>query len=120
MDKVLFHKLVSLFINKEKNEVTDSFLPEELMRCLDAFQPGNNYNYIFDVKEMKYLYFSPKVVDVLGYHPQDLNLMFLMQQIHPDDFKLYTRIEGGVQHFLQKKNDADDRFKNIVRLSIAK
>jgi PAS domain-containing protein len=46
---------------------------------------GSQFVYIFDFPRGEVNYVSPGIQKIFGYAPEDVNLQFLYEKIHPDD-----------------------------------
>jgi len=88
---------------------TDAVHVEELKieiefhkRLLSVFQPGRHYYMVFNVYHMELEFISPEIADVLGFAPEEVNAMFFLDRIHPDDKPWFLGFEGRSTEFLTK------------------
>jgi hypothetical protein len=88
------------------SRITKNAVPTETVfdfdfqkKILDIFQIGNYYYYIFDIKNLRFEFMSPEIVNVLGYKPAELNVEFFMSKIHPDDQVVFLNHENTVIDF---------------------
>ncbi|HPJ10095.1 MAG TPA: LuxR C-terminal-related transcriptional regulator [Flavobacterium sp.] len=91
------------------SRITKNAVPTETVfdfdfqkKILDIFQIGNYYYYIFDIKNLRFEFMSPEIVNVLGYKPAELNVEFFMSKIHPDDQVVFLNHENTVIDFFSK------------------
>jgi len=68
-------------------------------RLLSFFQVGDYYYYIFNIKTSAIEFMSDGVTALLGYRPQQIDVPFLLQKIHPDDQPWFLRFEEKVGTF---------------------
>jgi DNA-binding CsgD family transcriptional regulator len=85
---------------------TDGSNPAELKlqldfhkRLLSIFQPGSYYYFIFNMYRSEFDFVSPSITDVLGYTPEETTVMFIMNNIHPDDKPYFLKFEQRVTEF---------------------
>lgn len=71
-------------------------------KLLNIFQVGDFYYYIFNLKDSQFDLMSKEVETVLGYKPSDLDVPFLINNIHPDDQSWFLNIENKVAGFFRK------------------
>ena len=74
-------------------------LPHDRTLRLPEFQPcdikgfedltnfGSQFIYVFDFPRGEVSYVSPGIEKILGYGPEEVNLRFLYEKIHPDDLR---------------------------------
>ena len=74
----------------EKDKIT----LELTNRLIHFFQAGDFYVYLFNVAMADFEYISPGVEKVLGYRPEEINLEFLFDKIHPEDQAIYVNYEN--------------------------
>ena len=70
-------------------------------RLLNIFQAGRHYYMIFNVFHAAFEFVSPEIKDVLGYEPDEMNAMFFMDSIHPDDKVYFLSYENRSTEFLK-------------------
>lgn len=71
---------------------------ELLARC---FCPGPFYYYVIDSPTLTLDWVSNSSLDVLGIEPTNLDLLQLVNRVHPDDQAFLYRCEDLVAHFLR-------------------
>jgi DNA-binding CsgD family transcriptional regulator len=86
---------------KDANEEELKFSLEIHKKLLNFFQVGDYYYYIFNVKHSKFELMSNDVINVLGYHPEEINVPFLLSNIHPEDQPWFLNFENKVTDFIQ-------------------
>lgn len=68
-------------------------------KMLEILQVGPSYFFIFNPPLGDIEYCSEHIADVLGYQPEELTIDFMMQCIHPDDFRFFCEFEDEVVNF---------------------
>jgi len=68
-------------------------------KMINIFQVGDYYYFIFNPPEMVIEYASPAMLSILGYEPEQFNLDFLFQIIHPEDLPYFMDFEATVTSF---------------------
>jgi len=68
-------------------------------RLLSVFQAGRHYYMIFNISQMELEFISPEIKNVLGYEPDEINAMFFLEQIHPDDKSYFLNFENKLTEF---------------------
>jgi DNA-binding CsgD family transcriptional regulator len=71
-------------------------------RILSFFQVGDYYYYVFNIKNRCIDLMSNEVTHVLGYRPEEMNLQFLLEKIHPDDRPWFLNFENKTGEFLMQ------------------
>lgn len=74
-------------------------------KLFNAFHIGSYYYYIFNVKKICFEFVSPEIAEVLGYAPQDLDVAFFIDKIHPDDKPWFLNFEYKVNDFFKTLNN---------------
>jgi len=69
-------------------------------KILSFFQVGDYYYYVFNIKNRCIDFMSNEVTHVLGYQPEEMNLRFLLEKIHPDDRPWFLNFENKTGDFL--------------------
>ena len=70
-------------------------------RLLNLFQPGTYYYYIFNIFRAEFDFVSPGVTNVLGYHPDEVNIHFFLDIMHPDDKPYFLQFEKRITEFFK-------------------
>ncbi|MCW3115248.1 MAG: hypothetical protein JWR18_3644 [Segetibacter sp.] len=86
-------------ITENAKEAELEFSLEIHKKLLNFFQVGDYYYYIFNVKESKFELISSEIKNVLGYHPDEVDVAFLLSNIHPDDQPWFLNFENKVAEF---------------------
>lgn len=68
-------------------------------KLLNIFQAGRYYYMVFNICKMELEYISPDVTAVLGYESEEINTMFFLEQIHPDDKPYFLNFENKLTEF---------------------
>lgn len=68
-------------------------------KLLSFFQVGDYYYYIFNVKKSIFELISDEITATLGYHPSEVDVPFLLSNIHPDDQPWFLNFENKVTEF---------------------
>ncbi len=71
-------------------------------RLLHIFQAGRYYYMIFNVYQMELEFISAEIVDVLGYRSDEINALFFLDRIHPDDKRYFLNSENKLTEFLKQ------------------
>lgn len=69
-------------------------------RLLNIFQAGSHYYMIFNVSQMELEFISPDIKKVLGYESEEINALFFLDQIHPEDKAYFLNSESKLTEFL--------------------
>lgn len=69
-------------------------------RLLNVFQAGRHYYMVFNIYHMELEFISPEITDALGYAPEEVNAMFFLDNIHPDDKPWFLSFENRSTEFL--------------------
>jgi len=84
----------------------DSGRPHELelqielhKRLLHLFQPGTYYYYIFNIFQAELEFVSPGISCVLGYAPEEMNILRLLDILHPEDKPYFLEFERRITEF---------------------
>jgi DNA-binding CsgD family transcriptional regulator len=62
-------------------------------RLLNLLQIGKYYYFVFNIFQGEFDLMSKNVKDVLGYEPEEMTVMFLLDNVHPDDKKYLLNYE---------------------------
>ncbi len=68
-------------------------------RLLGFFQVGDYYYYIFNIKTSAIEFMSDGVRKLLGYEPNEVDVPFLLNKIHPEDQPWFLSFEQRVGEF---------------------
>jgi DNA-binding CsgD family transcriptional regulator len=68
-------------------------------RLLNIFQAGRHYYMVFNVFDMELEFISPEILSVLEYEPHEINAMFFLDRIHPDDKIYFLNFENRLAEF---------------------
>ena len=71
-------------------------------KLLSFFQVGDFYYFIFNVSILDFDLVSKEIETVLGYHPSEFNLQFLLDISHPDDRPYFLNFENKAREFLAR------------------
>lgn len=71
-------------------------------RLLNIFQVGRHYFMIFNVFRTELEFIAPEIADVLGYEPDEMDAMFFLDRIHPDDKPYFLSFENRLTEFFQE------------------
>ncbi len=80
-------------------------------RLLNIFQAGSYYYLIFNIYQGAIEFISDGMNEVLGYNPDELSALFLMDNIHPDDKSYFLDFEYRIAAFF--KTLPFDKIKNF-------
>ena len=78
---------------KTESEYTEELELELHKRLLNLLQIGKYYYFIFNIFQGEFDLISESVKDVLGYEPEKMTAMFLIDNVHPDDKKYLLNYE---------------------------
>lgn len=70
-------------------------------RLLSIFQPGNYYYLVFNIYQGAIEFISGGITDILGYEPGEVDVLFLMDKIHPDDKSCFLNFEYKITQFFK-------------------
>lgn len=88
-----------------KNEPSKSIALDQQLeihkRLLNIFQAGRHYYMVFNIYLMELEFISPDIQAVLGYKPDEVNAMFFLDCIHPDDKPYFLSFENRLTEFIQ-------------------
>lgn len=88
-------------INTDKPYTKNLELTLEIhKKLLNIFQAGRYYYMIFNVSLMELEFISPDVKDILGYESDEINAIFFLDRIHPDDKPYFLNFEKKLAEFL--------------------
>jgi len=79
-----------------------SFDLEIHKKLLNIFNVGPYYYYVFNVSNTGLEFMSPLVTEVLGYEPDEIDIPFLLDKIHPDDIPWFLNFENKVGCFFRE------------------
>src|SRR5665647_651196 len=101
MKPVVFNEAEKIWkrISMNANKVDLEFSLEIHKRLLSFFQVGDYYYYIFNVKQSVFELMSHEVTNLLGYHPEEIDVPFFLSKIHPEDQHWFLNFEGKVVEF---------------------
>jgi len=68
-------------------------------KLMTIFEVGDSYFYVFDLIDMKLDFMSKETEKLLGYPPNQWNMGFLLEKIHPDDQPWFLNIENKATEF---------------------
>jgi DNA-binding CsgD family transcriptional regulator len=68
-------------------------------KLLNVFQAGKYYYMVFNICQMELEFISPDISAVLGYESTEINAMFFLEQIHPDDKPYFLNFENKLTEF---------------------
>jgi DNA-binding CsgD family transcriptional regulator len=68
-------------------------------KLLNVFQAGKHYYMVFNICQMELEFISPDISAALGYESTEINAMFFLEQIHPDDKPYFLSFENRLTEF---------------------
>nr|WP_295871984.1 LuxR C-terminal-related transcriptional regulator [uncultured Chitinophaga sp.] len=74
---------------------------EAQKRLFNIFQAGNFYYIIFNMYKSELDFVDSNITRVLGYSPEEFNIAFLMENIHPEDKPYFLNFEYRVVEFFK-------------------
>jgi len=87
-------------INNETPHLKELELTLEIhKKLLNFFQAGNHYYMIFNLCQMELEFISSDIKKVLGYEPNEINALFFLDRIHPDDKPYFLHFENRLTEF---------------------
>lgn len=69
-------------------------------RLLEFFVLGDSYYFILNNKTLEFEFISKEVESVMGYHPSEISLHFIIEKIHPRDRAWFLTIGARIKEFL--------------------
>lgn len=70
-------------------------------RLLNLFQIGGYYYIVFNIFQGEIEFASDEVKTVLGYEPEEISILFLMDKIHPEDKNYFLKFEYKIAEFFK-------------------
>lgn len=112
MKPTFFKNASQIWKSASSDAKTDgfSFDLEIHKKLLNIFHVGPYYYYVFNVPDLVLEYMSPLVKEVLGYEPDEIDLPFLLDKIHPEDIPWFLNFENNITSFF--KELSIDQFPN--------
>lgn len=86
-------------IAKDASEDELKFSLEIHKKLLNFFQVGEYYYYIFNVKQSVFELISNEITSLLGYQPEEVDVPFFVNNIHPEDQPWFLNFENKVKDF---------------------
>lgn len=104
MSEILLNEALKIWgkVNIGEPAKENSFDLEVQKKLLNIFSVGDYYYYIFNLKESKFDLISEEVESVLGYKPEELDLINFISKIHPEDQPWFLNIENKLTEFFSK------------------
>jgi DNA-binding CsgD family transcriptional regulator/PAS domain-containing protein len=95
-------KIWSTVVKEEPGYPLELKLQLELHKqLLNLFQPGTYYYYVFNIFEADFDFVSPGVTNVLGYMPEEMDIHFFLEIIHPEDKPYFLQFEQRITEFFK-------------------
>lgn len=91
-------------VNKEPAEEQKHTSPEAHRRMFTIFQNRKYYYFVFNIFKADFENMSSSVEEALGYRPEEMNAVFFIQQIHPDDKPYFLKFEKCVTEFFKTRS----------------
>ncbi len=103
MNSTFFKEAVQIWksISGENKADKHIFDLEIHKKLLNIFHVGPYYFYVFNVNNPAIEFMSPLVNEVLGYEPDEIDLPFLLDKIHPEDMPWFLNFENRVSGFFR-------------------
>lgn len=93
----------STVVHKESDDTNHLQLQLEThKRLLNLFQAGNYYYFIFNIFNVEIENMSSGITKVLGYTPEEVNVAFMMDKMHPDDKSYFLNFEYRIAEFFKQ------------------
>lgn len=81
-------------------------------RLLNLLQIGQYYYFIFNIFQGEFDLVSTSVKDVLGYEPDEITVLFILDNVHPDDKKYLLNYEfKSIEFFKTLDYDKIKKYK---------
>lgn len=104
-------KIWETVVNTDSSQSNELKLQLELhKRLLNIFQVGDYYYFTFNIYQGAIEFISEGARDVLGYEPDEMSVVLLMDKIHPDDKPYFLNFEYRITMFF--KSLPFDKIKN--------
>jgi len=82
-------------------------------KILNFFQVGDYYYYIFNFKTLEFDLVSEGIEPMLGYHPSEVTIEFIVNKMHPEDRPWFLSFEDRTaQFFAQLSPEKIMKYKN--------
>ncbi len=96
-----FNRLFKSFENETSPTLLDLQLtPSTNLR--DFFLIGDSYYFILNHHNSTFEYVSKEIETVMGYHPSEVDLHFMNEQLHPDDRSWFLSIGTSLINFFSR------------------
>jgi DNA-binding CsgD family transcriptional regulator len=100
-------------LNNEANKIWKRFAsesaPDRLLleidlfkKLLEIFQAGSSYYFVFNFKTLMFDMVSKEVETILGYHPSEITIPFIMEKLHPEDQPWFLSFENKIVEFFSQ------------------
>ncbi len=101
MKQLIFEEANKIWHKFTRDAADEDFtLPFEVhKKLLSLFHVGEFYYYIFNVKTSCFELMSQEIRSVLGYDPDEVDVPFLLNKIHPEDQPFFLNFENKVTEF---------------------
>lgn len=102
------------------NESAPSLLKLELdfyKKLWNFFLIGDSYYFIINHHSMIFEFMSKEVEDIMGYHPSEMDILFMNGKLHPDDRSWFLAIGNSIVNFFSQLA-VDKLMKYKVRYDI--
>src|ERR1700753_141431 len=96
-----FNRLFKSF----ENETSPSLLNFELgpsQNLWDFLLIGDSYYFILNHHSSRFEFVSKEIENVMGYHPSEVDLHFMNEQLHPDDRSWFLAIGTSLINFFSQ------------------
>lgn len=95
-------KIWTTVVKQDATHNKDLGLELELhKRLLNIFQVGRYYYLVFNVFKGQIEFISEGIATILGYEPAEVNVMFYMDKIHPEDKSYFLNFEYNIAGFFK-------------------
>lgn len=86
-------------IPNAKSHHVEMSVKQIVKKYLDLFHFGDYFYIIFNTRTTEMEYVDPKIEKVLGILPQDINLQWIVENLHPEDRPYYAHYEKSAVKF---------------------
>jgi DNA-binding CsgD family transcriptional regulator len=102
------------------NESVPSLLKLELdfyKKLWNFFLIGDSYYFIINHHSLMFEFMSKEVEEIMGYHPSEIDILFMNGKLHPDDRSWFLAIGNSIVNFFSQLA-VDKLMKYKVRYDI--
>jgi DNA-binding CsgD family transcriptional regulator len=93
---------MSKWIRNESSPTQLKFELDFYKKLWNFFLIGDSYYYIINHHSLTFDFMSKEVEEIMGYHPSEMDLLFMNGKLHPDDRSWFLAIGDSIFSFFRK------------------